>query len=141
MLENSDATIKGVVNGGADDDGSTIYFDLKFDDGLVRRFRCPHQRLGHVVSTLHALAGRAAQVRAQAVSGQSNMEIDSSEPFETKSVATGVLLGLDLVAIRVETEHELAIDIALNAEQARALIASLQKSLGKLQPAVSKRVQ
>ena len=59
MLENADATIKGVVNGGADDDGSTIYFDLKFDSGLVRRFRCPHQRLGHVVSTLHALVGAA----------------------------------------------------------------------------------
>ncbi len=142
MLESVDAPIKGVVNGGADDDGCTIYFDFKFDDGRVQRFRCPHHRLGHVLSTLHALAGRAAQERAQAdPSTRADMEIDRSEPFETKSIAAGVLLGMDLLAIRVETEHELAIDIALTPDQARVLIDSLHEMLGKLQPAGSQRVQ
>lgn len=142
MPEVTDAPIKAVVNGGAEEEGHSIYFDLKFDNGDVHRLRCPHHRLGHVLSTLHALAGRAAQERARARMGAGEqMDIDSSEPFETKSIAAGVLLGMDLLAIRVETEHELAIDIALTPEQARELIDSLTRSLGKLQPAGSPTVQ
>lgn len=142
MLENADAPIKGVVDGGAEDDGRTIYFDLKLENGQVSRMRCPHHRFGHVLSTLQALAGRAARDRAYSgVSTGSEMDIDSSEPFETKSIRAGVLIGMDLLAIRVETEHELAIDIALTPEQARELIDSLHQMLGKFQPAGSQRVQ
>ena len=69
------------------------------------------------------------------------MDIDSSEPFETKSIAAASLLGMGLLAIRVETEHKLAIDIALTPDQAPGLIDSLNETLGKLQPPGSQRAQ